>query len=270
MTLTYTPERRAELSEGLSQVQARIRDAAEDLSGARTKASALPELVVVTKFFPASDAAALYDAGVRAVGENRDQEAAAKARDLATYTGSEDPLRWSFIGQLQTNKAKSVVQYAQEVQSVDRTQLADALSKTYSNRLARYENGEAEAPAALAQKGLRCLIQVGLDTTVEATAGQAALGARGGVDPAEILALADHISSLPGLTLGGLMAVAPLGQDAAAAFERLHGYSQKLQEHYPEATTISAGMSHDLAEAIRWGATSVRIGSSIMGARPGL
>ncbi|MGV3149772.1 YggS family pyridoxal phosphate-dependent enzyme [Rothia sp. 11254D007CT] len=268
MTLTYSPERRAELSDRLAQVQARIQEAAEDMSGARSASSPLPELIVVTKFFPASDAAALYDAGVRAVGENRDQEAAGKARELAAYTGSDDPLRWSFIGQLQTNKAKSVVQYAHEVQSVDRPQLADALSKAYSNRLARYENGEVEAPAALAHGGLRCLIQVGLDTTVEATAGQAALGARGGADPTEILALADHISSLPGLTLGGLMAVAPLGQDAAAAFERLHGYSQQLMEHYPEATTISAGMSHDLVEAIRWGATSVRVGSSIMGARP--
>ena len=66
------------------------------------------------------------------------------------------------------------------------------------------------------------------------------------------------------------MAVAPLGQDASAAFERLHGYSQQLLEYYPEATTISAGMSHDLAEAIRWGATSVRVGSSIMGSRPAL
>lgn len=270
MTLTYTPERCAELSERLAFVQSRIRHAAEDLSGARTASSALPELIVVTKFFPASDVAALYDAGVRAVGENRDQEAAAKAQELIDYTGHDDPLRWSFIGQLQTNKAKSVVQYAHEVQSVDRPQLADALSRAYNNRVVRYENGEGNAPAALAHKGLRCLIQVGLDTRVEATAGQAALGARGGVDPAEILTLAEHISSLPGLTVGGLMAVAPLGQDAAAAFERLYSYSQHLQEHYPQATTISAGISHDLGEAIRWGATSVRVGSAIMGSRPAL
>lgn len=267
MSLVVTEERRAELAANVRAVQARLVEAAHDTSGVRTPDSAQPELIVVTKFFPASDAAALYDLGVRRVGENRDQEASGKAAELAHYTGPEDPLRWSFIGQLQTNKAKSVVQYASEVQSVDRPQLAEALSKAYLTRLARWEAGEASAPAAHSSGGLRCLIQVGLDETVEATAGQAALGARGGADPADLLSIAELISSLPGLTLGGLMAVAPLGQDAGAAFERLYGYSQLLTENYPEATEISAGMSHDLAEAVKWGATTVRIGSQIMGAR---
>ncbi|WP_421084546.1 YggS family pyridoxal phosphate-dependent enzyme [Rothia nasimurium] len=268
MSLTVSEERRAELAANFRAVQDRLAEAATDTSGARQPDSAQPELIVVTKFFPAADAAALYDLGVRRVGENRDQEASAKAAALAEYTGEADPLLWSFIGQLQTNKAKSVVQYATEVQSVDRPQLAEALSKAYLNRLARWEAGEAPAPAAHASGGLRCLIQVGLDETAAATAGQAALGARGGADPADLLSIAELIHSLPGLTLGGLMAVAPLGQDANAAFERLYGYSQKLTAEYPEATEISAGMSHDLAEAIRWGATTVRIGSQIMGARP--
>lgn len=266
MKLTYSPERANELRERVESVRALLEQAAHDVSGARTAASPAPELVVVTKFFPPSDVAALYAAGIGKVGENRDQEASAKSKELATYT--DGSLRWAFIGQLQTNKSKSVVQYASEVQSVDRLQLADALSKAYTNRLARYEAGEVPAPAAHAHGGLRCLIQIGLDESVVATAGQAALGARGGAAPADVAALAERIESLPGLTLGGVMAVAPLGQDAAAAFERLYGYAQQLQATYPQATTISAGMSHDLAEAVRWGSTEVRVGSAIMGTRP--
>lgn len=268
MTLEYSPERAIELSQRLESVRTTIEQAATDTGGAREKSSPLPELIVVTKFFPATDAAALYDLGVRRVGENRDQEAAAKAQKLAIYTGAEAPLQWSLIGQLQTNKAKSVVQYATEVQSVDRPQLVTSLSKAYVNRVARYEAGEALAPASMSRGGLRCLIQVSLEDSGEVTAGQAAQGYRGGAAPEDIFALADLISNSPGLTLGGLMAVAPLGGDPYVAFQRLYGYSQRLQEQYPQAREISAGMSQDLAAAIYWGSTTVRVGSQIMGSRP--
>lgn len=266
--LSFSEERAGELARNLEAVQAQIAAAAEDRSGVRTADSVTPKLTVVTKFFPAQDAAALYSLGVRSVGENRDQEASAKAAALLEHTGEIDPLRWSFIGQLQTNKAKSVVKYAHEVQSVDRLSLAQALSKAYLNQKNRYEAGEAPAPAALGEGGLRCLIQVGLDDTAPATAGRAALGARGGADPAGILELAEHIAQLPGLTLGGLMAVAPLGQDADRAFERLYSLAQNLQASFPQATAISAGMSTDMEAAIRWGSTIVRVGSQIMGSRP--
>lgn len=267
MTLTYSAERASELRANYQRMLEQVREAAQDHSGARNADSPLPELTVVTKFFPAEDVAALYDAGVRSVGENRDQEAGPKAALLASdHANPDDPLRWSFIGQLQTNKAKSVVKYAWEVQSVDRLSLAQALSRSYSQQVARWEAEEAPAPAALAAGGLTCLIQVGLGES--ATAGQAASGARGGADPAEVLALAEALESLPGLRVGGLMAVAPLGEDPNAAFERLYGISQELQQAFPRATTLSAGMSGDLVEAIRWGSTQVRIGSHIMGARP--
>lgn len=268
MALAYGAERASELAGRLASVRATIEQAAAHTGGARSSSDPLPELVVVTKFFPASDVAALYDLGVRSVGENRDQEAAAKAQELVAYTGSEDPLNWSFIGQLQTNKAKSVVQYATEVQSVDRAQLVTALSKAYGNRLTRYEAEECEAPAGMMRGGLRCLIQVSLEESGVITAGQAAQGYRGGAAPDDIEPLAELISNSPGLILGGLMAVAPLGQDPYAAFERLYGYAQKLQETYPEATEISAGMSQDLEAAIYWGSTTVRVGSQIMGSRP--
>lgn len=267
MTLKYAPERATELLANYGRALEQVKEAAADSSGARTADSPLPALTVVTKFFPAEDVAALYDGGVRSVGENRDQEAAAKAALLATeHADPVDALRWSFIGQLQTNKAKSVVKYASEVQSVDRLALAQSLSKAYLNQLTRYENEEVPAPAAHAAGGLTCLIQVGLGES--ATAGQAATGARGGADPAEVLELAAVIEELPGLRLGGVMAVAPLGADADAAFERLYGISREVQQSFPQASAISAGMSGDLAAAIRWGSTNVRVGSQIMGSRP--
>lgn len=268
MPLTYTAERLEQLRQKLNAVRLVIERASSDTSGARDISSPLPELVVVTKFFPASDLAALYDLGVRRVGENRDQEAGAKAQELEAYTGLDDPLRWAFIGQLQTNKAKSVVQYATEVQSIDRPQLVKALSKAYLNRVAQYEQKLGPAPASMHQGGLRCFIQVNLDESGIVTAGQAAQGYRGGAAPDDVLALADLVSDMPGLTLAGLMAVAPLGQDPFKAFERLYRSSQKLQEQHPQAAEISAGMSHDLEAAIYWGSTTVRVGSQIMGSRP--
>lgn len=268
MPLVYGTERALQLSRQLDIVRAKIEQAATQTGGARVSSSPLPELVVVTKFFPASDVAALYDLGVRRVGENRDQEASIKADELVAYADADDLMCWSFIGQLQTNKARSVVRYATEVQSVDRVQLVTALSKAYCSQIARYEAGEGDAPAGAKYGGLRCLIQVSLEGSGAATAGQGARGYRGGADAGEIELLADLLEDSPGLRLGGLMAVAPLGQDPYVAFEELHSHSQKLRENHPDATDISAGMSQDMQAAIYWGATTVRVGSQIMGPRP--
>jgi len=132
--LQYTPERAEQLLQNYRRVLERIRTAEQDHSAVRTEASAPVQLVTVTKFFPASDAAALLDGGVSLFGENRDQEASAKARELAAYCAQREvqPPHWAFIGQLQTNKAKSVVKYASSVHSVDRPSLADALAKASS------------------------------------------------------------------------------------------------------------------------------------------
>ena len=158
--LKYTPERAEQLLQNYRRVLERIRAAEQDRSGVRTEQSAPVRLVTVTKFFPASDAAALLDGGVTLFGENRDQEASAKARELAAYCEQRavQPPHWAFIGQLQTNKAKSVVKYASSVHSVDRPSPADALAKAYANQLTRYEAGEAPAPAALENGGLDCLV----------------------------------------------------------------------------------------------------------------
>lgn len=266
--MDYSQERAQELSRNLSAVRQQIEEAATDLTGARSSNSSLPQLTVVTKFFPAEDVAALYDLGVRTVGENRDQEASSKAEILSDYTDTTDPLLWSYIGQLQSNKAKSVVKYASEIHSVDRLSLVKALGRAYANQLSRYESGEAPAPAALDRGGLSCLIQVNLDDAAETTAGHSAQGLRGGADTADVRALADLIETTDGLHCAGVMAVAPLGADPDRAFQKLHQISQQLQETHPGATEISAGMSGDLESAIKWGSTNVRVGSQIMGPRP--
>jgi pyridoxal phosphate enzyme (YggS family) len=231
--------RTVELAARLAGVDRRI--AAATAAAGRAKK---PGLIVVTKFHPAADVARLAALGVRDVGENRDQEAAAKAAELGDLG-----VRWHFIGQLQSNKAKSVVKYASSVQSVDRMQLVDALGKAVARRMET--SGRTE---------LDCFIQVSL----EDDAGDH----RGGAEPAEVEGLADGIQAHPGLRLAGLMAVAPLGGDPEAAFEKLAGISQNLTRVHPEATAISAGMSQDLEAAIKFGATHLRIGSDILGSRP--
>ncbi|MDR5712546.1 YggS family pyridoxal phosphate-dependent enzyme [Nesterenkonia flava] len=234
--------RRAELAENLTAVRQRIADAVT-ASGTHQA----PELIVVTKYFPAADVQRLYDLGVREVGENKDQEASAKALEV----GSREGLRWHFIGQLQSNKAKSVLRYADAVHSVDRTSLLKSLIKAATR--ARQEGARST--------DLECFIQVDLRQPVPADG-------RGGADPGQIPALAEMITAAEGLRLAGLMAVAPLDEPAGPAFERLAALSQQLRSQHPEATGISAGMSQDLEAAVAHGATHLRIGRDVLGARP--
>jgi pyridoxal phosphate enzyme (YggS family) len=229
-----------ELGRRLAAVHQRIATAA----GAAGREGNLPTLIVVTKFHPAEDIKRLAALGVTDVGENRDQEASAKALQLADCG-----LTWHFVGQLQSKKAKSVLRYAAAVHSVDRPQLVDALAKA-----AQIERGTTgRAP-------LGCFIQVSLEDDAGAH--------RGGAVPEEVLPLAERIASSDGLELAGVMAVAPLGAQPEAAFEKLARISAGLVAEHPAATAISAGMSQDLEAAIAFGATHLRIGSDILGSRP--
>lgn len=190
-------------------------------------------LIAVTKFHPASLVAELAALGVADVGENRHQEAQEKAAELADLH-----LNWHFIGQLQTKKAKQAAQYASAIHSIDRARLIDSLA--------------------------------GIDRTIDAFL-QINLTddpSRGGADPSEIESLTERILATDTLRLRGVMSVAPLEEPAAAAFERLAGYAERVRAIAPEATSISAGMTHDYAEAIAAGATHLRIGSAITGKRP--
>ncbi len=238
--------RRQELAERLGAVRERI--AVACAAAGRTDA---PGLIVVTKFFPASDVRLLSGLGVRDVGENRDQEAAAKAAETADLD-----LLWHFIGQLQSNKARSVIRYAAAVHSVDRLSVAQALAKAAGT------DAERRSGAGLPPRpALRCFIQVSLDP-------DAGAGGRGGAAASEVPEIAARLAGTQGLQLEGVMAVAPLGADPLAAFQRLAGISADLRADHPGASAISAGMSGDLEAAIQAGATHLRVGSDVLGPRP--
>ncbi|MET9500200.1 YggS family pyridoxal phosphate-dependent enzyme [Streptomyces sp. NPDC006622] len=236
-------ERKEQLAANLAKVERRIADACAAAGREREEVT----LILVTKTYPASDVRILSELGVRHVAENRDQDAAPKAAACSDLS-----LSWHFVGQLQTNKVRSVVGYADVVQSVDRSRLVTALSK------------EAERVG----REVGCLIQVALD------AGESERGERGGVAPGGIAELADLVAGAPGLRLGGLMTVAPLTGEYAgrqrAAFERLMDLSTDLRRTHPAANMVSAGMSADLEHAVAAGATHVRVGSAVLGVRPGL
>jgi PLP dependent protein len=241
--VTDLTARQAELAANLARVEERIQSACSAAGRERDEVT----LIVVTKTHPARDVRLLAELGVRHVAENRDQEAAPKAAECA-----DTPLTWHFVGQLQTNKARSVASYADVVHSVDRPRLVGALSR------AAQQYG----------RELDCLVQVALDAESEAA------GGRGGAAPDSVLALADELAAAQGLRPAGVMTVAPLAGpyagDPSAAFERLREISTDLCTRHPAATMVSAGMSADLEEAVAAGATHVRVGSAVLGERPRL
>jgi PLP dependent protein len=238
--MTDSTARSAELAGRLDAVRRRIETAASEAG----RTGDLPTLIVVTKFHPAADISRLAALGVRDVGENRDQEASAKAAELA-HLG----LNWHFVGQLQSKKAKSVAKYAHALHSVDRTGLIDSLQRAVAAEQDRTGRG-----------ALQCFIQVSLDDDAGTH--------RGGAAPADVPQLADLVAAAAGLELAGVMAVAPLGASPEAAFGKLAAISASLVADHPGAGAISAGMSQDLEAAIRFGATHLRIGSDILGSRP--
>ncbi|WP_107774573.1 YggS family pyridoxal phosphate-dependent enzyme [Nocardioides sediminis] len=229
--------RAEQVAAGLAAVRRRIADACEAAGRPADDVS----LVVVTKFFPASDVRLLADLGVTDVGENRHQEAAEKAAECADLG-----LRWHFIGALQSNKAAAVAAYADVVESVDRAKLVGPLDRGAGERV------------------LDVLLQVSLDAPGS--------GNRAGADPATLGDLADAVVSAEHLRLRGLMAVAPLpspgGLTPDEAFARLAEVREAFVAAHPSATVLSAGMSGDLEHAIAHGATHVRVGSAVLGPRP--
>jgi len=238
MTVIEPMQRRAELAENLARVESRIVDAARAAGRQPSEVT----LIAVTKYFPASDVQHLSALGVSDVGENKHQEAAAKAAACADL---QVPVRWHYIGGLQSNKAAAVAAYADVVQSVDRPKLLAPLARGASDR----------------GRVLDVMVQVSLD-------GAGAAELRAGASPADALRLADDIAAVEHLNLVGVMAVAPLQGDPRSAFERLAQVAEKIRAAHPQARAISAGMSGDLEEAIEFGATHVRVGSAILGNRP--
>lgn len=239
--MTELDDRSRQLRDNLAAVRARIADAAR----AAGRAADDVTLIVVSKYFPVADVRRLIDLGVTDFGENKDQEASAKFAEIFEGASEQERagLRLHFVGQLQSNKAGHVAAYADVVQSVDRAKIASALAKGAERH----------------GRTLEVMVQVDLDGSDPG---------RGGALPEQIADLAAHVAGLEQLRLTGLMAVAPRGADPDAAFARLAELSRDLRAAHPSADRISAGMSGDLEQAVRHGATHVRIGSAVLGPRP--
>jgi pyridoxal phosphate enzyme (YggS family) len=221
----------------VDEISANLEKVKEQIKLAAASANRLSEditLIAVTKTFPVSDIEILYSLGIRDFGENRDQEASAKVGLLPK------DVRWHFQGQIQSNKLKSITSWASFIHSVDQLRYAQMISD--------YSAGN-EIPI---------FMQVSLDKPPQS---------RSGVNPSELLELAGAISALPGIRLQGLMAVAPVNSPAEQAFAELEDIRSDFLSTFPNAKSLSIGMSGDYQIAIKYGATHIRIGSSILGIR---
>ena len=234
--------RREEIASGLAVVRERIAAACADVDRDPDEV----RLVVVTKTFPSSDVRLLAELGVADVGENRHQEAEAKAAECDDLD-----LTWHFVGALQSNKATAVAGYADVVESVDRRKLVAALDR---GAQARQREGRG--------REIEVLLQVSLDPPGRE--------GRAGAAVEELPDLARAVEDAELLRLRGLMAVAPLGEDPQAAFARLAEIHRGFVSSHPDAGWLSAGMSGDFEHAVRAGATHVRIGSAVLGSRVGV
>ena len=224
------------LAERYYSVRERISEAAKK-SG---RNSEQVELVVITKMHPVVVPFELYQLGHRVFGENKDQEAKPKAEALVEL-GATDA-RWHFVGQLQSNKVKSVLSYASCIHSIDRDSLAKELKKQLASSSAKVSG----------------FIELNLTNDP----------GRGGVAPENLGDLVEKLVEVDGLEILGVMAVAGLGVDPRVDFERAIDSRDELVGMIPAAKNLSIGMSEDFEVAIEMGATHVRIGSAITGPRP--
>jgi pyridoxal phosphate enzyme (YggS family) len=217
--------RKDEIAQNLQEVKERIKSAANSVNRDPNEI----QLIVVTKTFPISDIEILCDLGELNFGENRDQEAGPKAQTI--------PATWHFQGQIQSNKIKSICEWADVIHSIS-------------------SEKEILKFAQSARKH-QVFLQVSLDGEV----------GRGGASPADLAQLADLVNESNNLDLLGLMAVAPLGVEPMKAFADLAQINQGFAGQFPNSKFLSAGMSGDFEAAIKNGATHIRVGSSILGSR---
>ncbi len=220
------------IAENIAKVGARIREAAQ----ASRRDYAAIGLLAVSKTKPAAAIRQAHAAGLHDFGENYLQEALEKQLEL-----SDLPLIWHFIGPIQSNKTRAIAEQFAWVHSVDRLKVAERLS--------------AQRPPQLPP------LNVCLQVNVSGEASKA------GCSPQELPALAQAVAQLPHLKLRGLMCIPEPTEDPAAqhaAFARLRELRDSLDL---DLDTLSMGMSHDLEAAIAEGATWVRIGTALFGAR---
>jgi pyridoxal phosphate enzyme (YggS family) len=227
----------------LTELGQRYQAIVEKIATAAASANRDPDeitLVVVSKNHPHQLVLDLIELGARDFGENRDQEANPKSKQIALETNQ--AFNWHFIGQLQTNKVKSVLEYASFLHSLDRNSLLEELIKRTTERAVP----------------LKVFVQVNMTEDPE----------RGGVNPGDLMTFAERVLSCLGLELVGLMGVGGLDVAPEREFERLAQLSGQLQQLAPRADRLSMGMSGDFETAIAYGATHLRIGTAITGNRP--
>ena len=199
------------------------------------------ELISVTKNFPISDLEILYSLGERQFGENRENELSLKAEALPK------DINWHFQGTLQSNKLRAIVSVARYIHSLDELRHASKISEL------ALEMGKKQS----------CFIQVNLDP--DEIANQESN--RSGIKPAQFIAFAKSLLGLSGVEIVGVMGVAPLNKDPRPGFETLRNLKEELLKMAPGAGFISSGMSGDYQIAMEYGATHIRLGSSILGQR---
>ena len=227
------------LAERFSAVEARISEACVRHGRNRSEVT----LIVVSKFHPAQLVLDLMSLGQRDFGENKDQEASAKAQEVAVALGETSRANWHFVGQLQSNKVKSVLRYAQSIHSLDRPSLLQALAKETAKEPGR--------------EPIDVFIELNLTDDPN----------RGGIQPSSLLEFATQVLEVPGLNLRGVMGVASLDGQVERDFAAIQRASAQLQTLAPEASFISAGMSNDFEVALGFGATHLRVGTAITGPR---
>lgn len=216
----------------------RKKEIADALASVRAEIPQHVTLIVVTKTFPASDVEILYGLGERNFGENRDSEGAEKSALLP------DDAQWHFQGGIQSNKLRSIVTWSDYIHSLDEVSHAEKIS-TLALEMNKKQN---------------CFIQINLDSDQRNET-------RSGIERSELTRFVDQISPFSGINIVGVMGVGPLNSDPRPAFVELQSASHELQKVVPGATFISGGMSGDFHIALEYGATHVRIGSSILGSR---
>jgi pyridoxal phosphate enzyme (YggS family) len=212
----------------------RLDEISANLEAVKSKIAAVAThpvtLIAVTKTFPVSDAQILQQLSVTDFGENRDSEGAEKSQLVVG--------NWHFQGQIQSNKLKSITSWASVIHSLDDPRHFEMIEK-------------------VAPHPLSLFLQVSLDGAHH----------RGGAGVDQLYQLAEKVSASATHTLAGLMSVPPVGMDPEKAYSQLALIRTEFMNRFPNAKSLSAGMSGDYETAISHGATHVRVGSSILGSR---
>ena len=209
------------------ELEASLRDVEGEI------ASYNPTLIVVTKTYPASDVEILHGLGVRNFGENRSSEGLEKS---APVDGT-----WHYQGEIQSKKIREILSWADCIHSLDSQSHLEKISRTLQE----------------SQNQIDLFLQLSLDGDPQ----------RGGLQEAELFALAEKVSDFDAVNLIGIMSVPPVNYEPGAAFKEIGAIHRRFTALFPQAPSLSAGMSGDYMLALEHGATHIRVGSKILGAR---